>query len=276
MKTIYKLSDSQRMIEGRHGFFVYNHHDKFIGKALELYGEYGEHEVVFFSKLVKEGDIILEIGANIGSQTVSLSRMVGNSGMVYAFEPQPVIFQNLCANISVNGLHNVRAFPFACGGHNGHVFLPNVNYNQEGNFGGISMASTGTEQVTLICLDDWFAEKEKITLLKIDVEGMESVVISGLSKTIEHCKPFLYIENDRTDKSKELIELIWSLGYKIYWHCPPIYNSDNFYKNSQNIYPGIISVNMLCIPSEVKTIDGLSLQDAPLITDSNSHPLVRT
>ena len=273
MKTIYKLSDTQRMIEGRHGFFVYNHNDKFIGKALELYGEYGEHEVVLFSKLVKEGDIVLEIGANIGSQTVSLSRMVGNTGMVYAFEPQPVIFQNLCANVSANGLQNVRAFPFACGDSNGHVFLPSVNYNQEGNFGGISMASTGTEKVTLVCLDDWFADKEKVKLLKIDVEGMESAVISGLSETINHCKPFLYVENDRVDKSKELIELIWSLGYKCFWHCPPYYSKDNFYRNAQNIYPNIAAFNMLCVPNEVEALDGISLQDA--ITDSNAHPLVR-
>ena len=141
MKQINKLADPQRMIEGRHGFFVYNSNDTYIGKSLELYGEYCEHEVVLFSKLINEGDIVLEIGANIGSQTVSLSRMVGNKGMVYAFEPQPVLFQNLCANLSINSCHNVRAFPFACGGNEGHIFLPEVNYNQVNNFGAIIVFS---------------------------------------------------------------------------------------------------------------------------------------
>lgn len=275
MKKIYKLADMHRMIEGRHGFFVYNYNDKFVGRALELYGEYGEHEVVLFSKLIRESDIVLEIGANIGSQTVALSKFVGKLGMVYAFEPQPVVFQNLCANISVNALQNVRAFPFACGNTNGHVFLPSVNYNQEGNFGGISMATEGTEKIQLVCLDELFSEQNNIRLMKIDVEGMESAVISGLKKTIEHCKPFLYVENDRTEKSKELIELIWSLGYKCFWHCPPLYNQNNFYGNNQNIYPGISAFNMLCIPDETTNIEGISLQDAPLITDSSSHPLIR-
>ncbi|MBF0235742.1 MAG: FkbM family methyltransferase [Desulfamplus sp.] len=274
MQYINLLIYPQRMIEGRHGFFVYSSNDTYIGKSLELYGEYCEHEVVLFSKLVNEGDIVIEIGANVGSQTVPLSRICGNTGMVYAFEPQPVLFQNLCANLSVNGLQNVRAFPFACGDNNGHCFLPAVNYNQISNFGSFGMASEGTEKVILIKLDGWFADKEKIKLLKIDAEGMEGAVVSGLSETIGHCRPFLYVENDRIDKSKALIELIWSLGYKIYWHLPYYYNARNFYKNSQNIFPNQVAVNMLCIPNEmINTPADLPLKE--LITDSNFHPMNR-
>lgn len=269
MVNIYQLGGTQRMIEGKHGYFVYNRNDRFVGKALELYGEYGEHEVDLFTKLVSPGDLVIEVGANKGSQTVPLSRMAGDGGIVYAFEPQPIVFQNLCANISLNGLNNVRAFPFACGDLDGYEHIPFEDYESEGNFGGVRMQGPSGlgERVSLIRLDGWFAEKNNIRLIKIDVEGMEESVIAGAVETIDRCKPFLYVENDRLEKSKALIETIWELGYKCYWHLPPCYNENNFYKTRQNLYPNIVAVNMLCIPEGGPNVDGLSL-----VTDSNSHP----
>ena len=275
MNKIYQLAMPQRMIEGRHGFFVYNKNDTYIGTALELYGEYCEHEVDLFAKLVSEGDTILEIGANCGSQTVPLSKFVGNTGRVYAFEPQPVVFQNLCANLSINGVHNVRAFPFACGNKNGSIFLPNVNYHDAGNFGMVQMQESGTERVTLVKLDDLFKMNEKIKFIKIDVEGMESPVISGLSEIINHFKPSMYVENNGGDESKVLIELIWSLGYKIYWHITYYYNENNFYKNPINIYKNIASFNMLCLHQDAGNITGLDFSTLQLIEDSSAHPLKR-
>ena len=273
MNKIYQLAMPQRMIEGRHGFFVYNKNDTYIGTALELYGEYCEHEVDLFAKIVCEGDTILEIGANCGSQTVPLSKFVGNTGRVYAFEPQPVVFQNLCANISINGLQNVRAFPFACGNTNGSVFLPNVNYHETGNFGMVQMQASGTEIVTLVKLDDLFKMKENIKFIKIDVEGMENPVISGLIEIINNFKPSLYVENNGGDESKVLIELIWSLGYKIYWHITHYYNENNFYKNHINIYKNIASFNMLCLHQDAGNIASLDLSTLQLIEDSSAHPL---
>ena len=58
-------------------------------------------------------------------------------------------------------------------------------------------------------------------------------------------------ENDRLEKSKDLIELIWSLNYRIYWHLPPLFNPDNFAGDTENIYPGIVSVNMLRLHNSV-------------------------
>ncbi len=268
MRNIYQLAGTQRMIEGRHGNFIYNHNDLFVGKALELYGEYGEHEVQLFEQLVRSESVVIEVGANIGSQTIALSRLVGERGLVYAFEPQPIIFQNLCANLSVNSLKNVRAFPFACGDSSGYVTIPAIDYESEGNFGGVSM-QVGKEEgevVTLVKLDSWF-EANNVSLIKIDVEGMEQSVISGLEKTIDRCKPFIYVENDRVNNAEALIEFIWSLSYKCYWHTPTLYNKNNYYNNDKDIYKNIISVNMLCIHESGPEVNGLNL-----IIDAKDHP----
>lgn len=261
------LIGTQRMVHGRHGYFIYNQYDLYVGKSLEVYGEYSEHESELFSDIVKAGSMVLEIGANIGSQTVLLSRLVGDDGLVYAFEPQPLIFQNLAANISINSLKNVRVFPFACGSNNGSIHVPHVDYCQSGNFGGVSMHKSAGEQVSLVRLDSWLDTNHSISLIKIDVEGMEQDVILGLNDTINKHKPILFVENDRKEKSKQLIELLWALGYQCYWHITPLYNTNNFYNVKENIFENLVSINMVCLPSGAKGIGGTQL-----IYDSNEHP----
>src|SRR5262245_48257434 len=81
----------------RHGPMLFPRGDMFIGRSLELYGEWSEGEVTLFSNLVVAGDNVVEAGANIGTHTLALSRLVGPQGKVWALEPQQLVFQMLCA-----------------------------------------------------------------------------------------------------------------------------------------------------------------------------------
>jgi len=67
---------------------------------------------------------------------------------------------------------------------------------------------------------------------------------SGL---IERFGPALYVENDREDRSVDLIRYIDSLGYDQFWHLPPLYDPDNLFHNAQNVFGNIVSRNMLCL-----------------------------
>jgi hypothetical protein len=91
----------------RLGPMLYNRNDVFVGASLRKYGEHSwlEHELV--SRVVRPGQLIVEAGANIGAHTVGLSRLVGASGALLAFEPQRVVFQTLCANLALNQCKNV-------------------------------------------------------------------------------------------------------------------------------------------------------------------------
>jgi hypothetical protein len=94
-------------------------------------------------------------------------------------------------------------------------------------------------------------------LIKIDVEGMELPVLRGAVETIGRFKPLLYVENDRVDKSKDLMQFIDGLGYDMYWHLPPLYSPANFYRNPQNIFANIVSGNLLCVHRDLgMTITG--------------------
>jgi Methyltransferase FkbM domain len=87
-------------------------------------------------------------------------------------------------------------------------------------------------------------------MLKVDVEGMEAEVLSGSRETIGRLRPILYVENDRRADSERLIKLIDELGYNMWWHLPPLFNPGNFSQVRQNIFDGIISANLLCLPKE--------------------------
>ncbi len=236
-----------KLIKSKYGFMLCNKFDQYVGKAIIEYGEYSDDEVDLFRTLCSTDDVVIEVGSNIGSHTLPLAQIVSESGKVYAFEPQRFIFQTLCANIALNSLENVYCFQKAVSSTKGHLFLPKIQYNKIGNFGGISLQNKGDERVDVIKLDK-FLTLDRLKLVKIDAEGMELEVLKGTKKLIRKHQPILLIENDRFDKHKELVEYIDILGYDSYWYASSLYNKDNFFNNKNNIYGQLLSSNMLCIP----------------------------
>jgi FkbM family methyltransferase len=234
----------------RHGNMLFLQRDQFVGRSLELYGEFSELEGELFAQLLRPGQVVVEVGANIGAHTVHLAKLVGAGGAVLAFEPQRVIFQILCANIALNALFNVHTYHAGLGREKGTLKVPPMDYDAVGNFGGLALTDAAVgEDVSILALDGF--NLPSLQVLKIDVEGMEADVLLGARNTIARHRPVLYVENDRQEKSAALIRLIEELGYTMYWHTPNMYNQNNYFGNNENIFPGIVSINLLCIPKEL-------------------------
>lgn len=231
----------------KHGYFLYFPHDQYIGQSLDLYGEYSELEVSFLSEFVREGDTIIDAGANIGAITLPLARMVGMPGRVFAFEPQRVIHQMLCANVALNSYWNTFTYhaALAASGVRG-LRVPPINYAAPGNFGNVELDGTSGEGVVCMAIDEMGLD---VRLIKIDVQGMESDVLHGAEFTINRCRPFLYVENDRRDQ--QLIELMHKLGYNLYWHQPLLFNAANYRGVEHNVFPTIVSQNIFGAPKEL-------------------------
>ena len=238
------------MKECRHGRMLFLKRDMYVGRSLGAYGEFSEPEVKIFSQFLKSGDVVAEVGANIGAHTVPIAKLVGQKGLVLAFEPQRVIFQILSANVALNDLFNVRTYHAAVGREAGTVIMPWLDYAAEANFGGVSAGTSGAgEAVQLLELDS--LKLPSLRLLKVDVEGMEAEVLLGARQTIAKYRPILYVENDRRAKSEQLIDLLNSFGYRMWWHLPKLFNPKNFANNEFNLFGGTLSVNLLCCPKEV-------------------------
>jgi FkbM family methyltransferase len=231
----------------RHGTMMYYSHDRFIGAAFEHYGEYGEFEALALRNLCKPGDTVVEVGSNIGAHSVVLSHHLGRAGRLLIFEPQRIVFHMLCGNLALNSCWNTKALPEAVGSHCGMIGIPAVDYSKPGNFGGIEMRNESAEMVRLCTID---SHEVSPSLIKIDVEGMELDVLLGAEATIKRSRPILYVENDRRDKSAELINYCFKLGYDLWWHLPPLFNPNNFKGKTENLWPHIASANMLAVPCE--------------------------
>jgi FkbM family methyltransferase len=250
-----------RLKQCRHGLLLYNIHDLYIGRSLDLYGEFSEGEIELFGQFLKPGMVAVEVGANIGAHTVFLAQAVGPAGQVLAFEPQRVVFQTLCANLALNSITNVRTFHTAVGQAPGEIVVPVLDCLHEHNFGGLGLGNHAYgERVPLVTLDS--LQLPVCHLLKIDVEGMEQNVLEGARETIQRLKPILYVENDRRDKAAALIRYIDALDYNMYWHTPPLFNPQNYSGNSQNAFGTIVSINMLCCPKSLpqQIVGGLKVE----------------
>lgn len=260
------LPGFHKLVVGRDGIFLANQNDIYVGGALIKYGEFSQLEMATFEKFLGLPDFIfVEVGANIGAHTVGLARKVKR---LVAFEPQPQVFYNLCANVALNSLQNVDCYMVGIGAREDVMYLPKVDHNLANNFGGVSLLKDKHEiEIPVRTLDSYHLAPH---FIKIDVEGMEKEVLLGARETITRHKPVMYIENDRKDKSIELIEYLWSINYKLYWDMPNLFNPHNFFMNPENYAPDTVSVNMICLPDR---LDHSTFDLPNLVTDPTEHPI---
>ena len=184
----------------KHGRFCFPKNDIYIGRSLAVYGQYCESEVELFKKIVRKGDIVVDAGANIGAFSVPLSKLTGDEGVVYSFEPQAFLCSILSANLLENKCFNVRALSVALGDKPGKISVPNFNYAVKNNFGGISFVTkkrsspkgSGSLGIPQARLDD-VIDVPRLRLIKVDVEGMELALLKGAAGVIETHRPYLYL-----------------------------------------------------------------------------------
>jgi FkbM family methyltransferase len=251
-----------RIKRTRHGLMAYNINDIFVGRSLDCYGEYCRGETALFAQIALPGTVALDVGANIGALTLPLARIIGSGGIVVAMEPQRAAFQLLCANLALNEIGNVRAIHAAAGQALGRAFVPVSDQLRPGNFGGVELTDKGGDPIGVMSIDS--LQLPACHFIKIDVEGQEGAVIAGAVDTIARFRPVLYVENDRRNQSPDLIRQIRDLDYVLYWHLPPLYSPDNFYQNATNVFPGIVSIDMLCLPhNDTRKVQGMKPVSGP-------------
>lgn len=174
--------------------FNYLPDDKYVGQRIAL-EKYEPYETELILKQVNKGDIIIDIGANIGYYTVLFADKVGKTGKVIAIEPDPINFEILQKNIKENKLRNVVAVQAAVGSENKKMIL----YKSEENLGDHKLWKNGAainKEVFCRKLDDLLKDLgyEKIDLIKVDTQGWEPEVFAGAKRTIEKDLPIIFFE----------------------------------------------------------------------------------
>jgi len=164
--------------------------DFYITRSLEVYGEYCPDEWRVLRQIILPGMTVVEVGANMGAHSVDMARACA-PGPFYAFEPQPRVFQVLCANLAFNDIQNAFAYPEGCGGAEEQAVVPLIDYSGRDNFAGLSLmpADQAGIKVRVRPLDS--LGLATCGLLKVDVEGFEPFVLRGARRDGRDAASFL-------------------------------------------------------------------------------------
>lgn len=236
----------------KHGLFAYWINDLYVGKSLDLYGEWTEPEMTLLDNFIFPGSVVVDVGAFIGTHTVYFAQKTGPRGVVFALEPQRTAFNLLSTNLALNCLYNVKCFNVAAGAKNDKAFMPVLDPSSPQNFGALNIERFNQgESVPIIAIDN--LTLKNCHLMKIDVEGYEAKVLEGAKKTITKFQPILYVENNREETSRATIQALIDLKYDCWWHFLEYFNPDNYFKNKKNVFQkASLESNMICIPAKRK------------------------
>ncbi|MBE8540562.1 FkbM family methyltransferase [Geoglobus acetivorans] len=179
-----------------------------------------------FASIIKEGYIVVDVGAHFGFYTLIAAERVGDSGIVLAFEPSSFNYEILTLNINSNNYKNIETFNFALGDTNtiAKLALPKGSKSGE-NTMGIAENAEIVENVQVKRFDSIFYEDKLLTrapdIIKIDVEGAEVLVLRGFGDILHNVKYILCEIHPNQMKlldtdTRELFEIFQSKGFGIY------------------------------------------------------------
>lgn len=184
--------------------------------------------------LCKPGDIVFDIGANVGSHSLPIAKSVGSTGKVYAFEPVPWALNKLNRNISLNAFNNIKVEPIALSDapdDNAEFSLrasfkttSQIPVNADGSLNDNWWNACEKVKVKVETIDNFVKTNniKKVNLIKLDVDGFEAKVIKGATKVLTEYGPDIIMElapswiSAKGDDVGAVINSLISIGYHFF------------------------------------------------------------
>ena len=194
----------------------------------------------FAGKFIKEGDAAIDIGANIGVQTIIFSLITGKKGLTLSFDPNPYVFEVLMENVKLySNIGNIHPHNMAITDEDGDYYYNSseasfnnggISKEKEARHGKYSL-NTKIKGIKL----ETFLEKnypeyiDKIKLVKIDTEGYDKEIIKSIHSFLAKYKPVVITEcfGKLTSEARfEHFELLNSIGYSLYYFSDFVSNAE--------------------------------------------------
>ena len=176
-------------------------------------GTYEREHQQILEKVLKEGDVFLDIGAHVGIFTILASQLVGKSGRVFAFEPLKRNVGFLNRHIALNGCNNIVVIEAAVSDSEGDAFFD----EGENSFMG-KLSSKGAHPIKMVTIDRLVSEKIILppSVMKIDVEGFQEKVLTGAMTTLQKYHPKVILEASyKKGDPENFYSILTLLGYII-------------------------------------------------------------
>ncbi len=230
--------------------------------GIYFFGNYDPPMTNVFTHMIKPGETVWDIGTERGWFTLLMASLVGEKGRVDSFEAFPPTVEKLKANVAINNFKWVHVNGVAVSDRNSKMwFVPpsnevthNISFLQDCNGVGYltDIYKPGTIEINTINLDDYYEREgiQRVSLIKIDIEGAEVSALKGAKRLIEKDKPVLAIEFNRqtalraNSSIEELHELLKEYGYKLFLFENKFVPFDlSAYQNMDDVV-----VNVYCFP----------------------------
>jgi FkbM family methyltransferase len=174
----------------RFGFSMSGDTEDFIQHYVYVFGVWEPMISDWIAGHVRPGDIVVDVGANVGYHTLLAASLVGPAGSVVSFEPEPSIVDHLRRNVAANGFSNVTIVPKAVGGEPGATTIfrsSSANSGESSTIDRWNGAGAAGIEVERVRIGDEIAESRwsRIRLVKIDAEGDELAVLTGAAPVLE-------------------------------------------------------------------------------------------
>lgn len=213
-RNLYEMEDSRK---------YWLDPQKYLDKEIIDKGVFEEMSTSVVKKLVKEGDIVLDVGANIGYYTVMFSKLVGENGKVYAFEPTEHYGKVLRRNIEENQIGNCEVFSLGLSDKAQELTIK-IGTSSATLHWVSNDAPSDTETIKMVRLDDFVKEHDiqKVDFIKIDVDGHEPFFLEGAWETLDRFDPVVLLEVNHANYLEanvtawDFYETLKKRGYLIY------------------------------------------------------------
>jgi FkbM family methyltransferase len=195
-------------------------------------GYYSREIVNVLNKILREGMVVVDVGANIGEITMVASKRVGSSGRVLAFEPVARNLLELNKNIRENALRNVTIIESGLSDYEGevHIYHSCGQGAENDEHFGLNSIYVGSgegipiQSIPLTTLDRFLQSRpqDRIDVVKIDIEGAELACLKGSEQTLRSFRPYLIIEVQRTSSAaggyeqSDILNFLSPLGYSFF------------------------------------------------------------
>jgi FkbM family methyltransferase len=170
----------------------------------------------FFRAYLRVGDVVVDVGSNVGTTVLAAAAAVGDTGRVYAIEPHPRIFGFLVQNLELNSIETVRAYNVAIGADEGVIRLSDRFPSDDEN----RVVTSGGVEVPLRRLDD-LVDEPVVHLLKIDVEGYELRVLAGAQRLLTRSRCVYLESREEAYRSygygtQDVLDVLRETGFEVF------------------------------------------------------------
>ncbi len=184
------------------------------GRRVFIHGfEPAERLTRHFVRLLRPGDCVIDIGANVGYYTLTAAKLVGPTGCVHAFEAAPKTLELLRANAAMNSHVPIRVHPEAvtdrCGAT--RFFTAGAEETGYSSIRDLGAGAATVDTVRTLTIDSLLGELPPVRLVKLDIEGAELMALRGMAQLIKRDEPFIITEIDD--------QFLRQLGYDAQQQC---------------------------------------------------------